>query len=63
MIIAAVFVVAYTALAGMISVAYTDVVNGVLIIVGLAVALPILIVKTGSLGGMGALAPQIIFSS
>ncbi|MFQ6615457.1 MAG: sodium:solute symporter [Fidelibacterota bacterium] len=56
-IVAAVFVVAYTALAGMISVAYTDVVNGILMIVGLAVSLPVLILKTGSLGGMRALVP------
>lgn len=56
-IIAAGFVVAYTAMAGMISVAYTDVVNGVLMILGLAVALPILIIKTASVGGIGTLVP------
>ncbi|MFT7678280.1 MAG: SSS family solute:Na+ symporter [Planctomycetota bacterium] len=43
----AVFVIAYTALAGMYSVAYTDVANGVLMAVGIAVALPILLSQAG----------------
>ena len=43
------FVVAYTALAGMISVAYTDVANGVLMTLGLALALPILLSQVGGI--------------
>jgi hypothetical protein len=46
-LIVAFFVIAYTALAGMISVAYTDVANGVLIIIGIAIALPMLISHAG----------------
>jgi SSS family solute:Na+ symporter/sodium/proline symporter len=44
------FVIAYTALAGMLSVAYTDVANGVLMTVGLALALPILLSDVGGVG-------------
>ena len=43
----ALFVVLYTALAGMISVAYTDVANGILMTAGVAIALPILLAKAG----------------
>ncbi|MBN2288928.1 MAG: sodium:solute symporter family protein, partial [Candidatus Glassbacteria bacterium] len=50
-VITAVFVVGYTVLAGMISVVYTDVVNGIIMIVGLFTALPFLL-KTA--GGWGA---------
>jgi SSS family solute:Na+ symporter len=46
-LIVAFFVIAYTALAGMISVAYTDVANGVLIIIGIAIALPMVIADAG----------------
>ena len=56
-IIAAVFVIAYTALAGMISVAYTDVVNGVMMTVGLIISLPILFVKADGFVGMRELVP------
>jgi len=42
-IITALFVIGYTVLAGMISVAYTDVVNGVIMTIGLFIALPFLI--------------------
>ena len=42
-IITAVFVIGYTVLAGLISVAYTDVVNGVIMILGLLIALPFLL--------------------
>ena len=47
MIIVAVFVIVYTLLAGMISVAYMDVINGILIITGIFVALPFLIDTAG----------------
>lgn len=46
-IITAVFVIGYTVLAGMISVAYTDVVNGVIMTLGLIVALPFMIDRAG----------------
>ncbi|MFT7669280.1 MAG: SSS family solute:Na+ symporter [Planctomycetota bacterium] len=46
-ILVAVFVIAYTALAGMFSVAYTDLANGILMFLGLAITLPILLSKVG----------------
>ena len=51
-IIAAVFIVAYTILAGLLSVAYTDVANGILMIVCFIIALPILFVEAGGFDGM-----------
>lgn len=48
----AAFVIAYTALAGMFSVAYTDVVNGVLMCVGIFVSLPILFSQIGGFSGL-----------
>lgn len=45
--IAAAVVVAYTALAGLFSVAYTDVANGVLMLVGLVATLPYLLARAG----------------
>jgi SSS family solute:Na+ symporter len=56
-IIAAVFVILYTALAGMISVAYTDVVNGLLMIAGFAITLPILWTRVGGHAGLAAALP------
>jgi len=53
----AAFVIAYTALAGMFSVAYTDVANGILMSIGLLVAIPVLLVKTGGLGAAIASLP------
>lgn len=46
-IIVAFFVVAYTLLAGMLSVAYLDVINGILIITGVFIAIPFLISHAG----------------
>jgi SSS family solute:Na+ symporter/sodium/proline symporter len=46
-IITAAFVIAYTALAGMISVAYTDLVNGIVITIGLVVAFQFLLNHAG----------------
>ncbi|UCC43235.1 MAG: sodium:solute symporter family protein, partial [Candidatus Zixiibacteriota bacterium] len=46
-IITAVFVILYTVLAGLISVAYTDVVNGIIMTIGLFVALPFLLSNAG----------------
>ncbi len=45
----AAFVILYTALAGMLSVAYTDVANGVLMLLGVALAVPILWTQAGGL--------------
>ncbi|MFQ5653733.1 MAG: sodium:solute symporter, partial [Planctomycetota bacterium] len=50
----ALFVILYTALAGMFSVAYTDVANGILMAIGIAIALPILVVKAGGTGALVA---------
>ncbi|MCP3915182.1 MAG: sodium:solute symporter family protein [bacterium] len=56
-IIVAVFVIAYTALAGMYSVAYTDVVNGVLMVVGLCFAIPLLFSDVGGFEGIRSSLP------
>ena len=52
MIITAAFVIGYTILAGMLSVAYTDVVNGVIMVIGLLVALPFLLDSAGGIEGV-----------
>ena len=49
MIIVAVFVISYTLLAGMLSVAYLDIFNGIIMIVGIFLALPFLIQHAGGL--------------
>jgi SSS family solute:Na+ symporter len=46
-LITAVFVILYTALAGMISVAYTDVVNGLVILIGILIGFPYLLNHAG----------------
>lgn len=51
-IIAAVFIIAYTMLAGLVSVAYTDVGNGIIMTLSLVIAIPILWVKAGGWNGM-----------
>ena len=61
-IIAAVFVIIYTALAGMFSVAYTDLVNGVLIIIGIFLAVPFLFVEAGGIEGMRQVLPDSHFN-
>jgi SSS family solute:Na+ symporter/sodium/proline symporter len=53
-IITAVFVIGYTVLAGMISVAYTDVVNGIVMSIGLVIALPFLLDGAGGWSGVVA---------
>ena len=50
--IVALFVIGYTALAGMYSVAYTDVANGILMTIGIILALPILFDKVGGFEGV-----------
>ncbi len=61
-IITAVFVIGYTVLAGMISVAFTDVVNGVIMIVGLFVALPFMLSQAGGWEQVAAALPKENFS-
>ncbi len=56
-IIAAAFIIVYTALAGMYSVAYTDVVMGVTMIIGMLVAMPMFYAKVGGLDGLAAKLP------
>ena len=51
-IIAAIFIITYTMLAGLYSVAYTDVGNGIIMSVSLLIAFPILWVKAGGMSGM-----------
>jgi SSS family solute:Na+ symporter len=56
-ILTAVFVIAYTALAGMFSVAYTDVVNGVVLVVGFIIGLPFLLKLAGGWSNIAATLP------
>lgn len=51
-IIAAVFIVVYTMLAGLLSVAYTDIGNGIIITISFLVAFPILWIKAGGWSGI-----------
>jgi SSS family transporter len=51
-IIAAIFIIAYTMLAGLVSVAYTDVANGIIMTLALAIAFPIFWLKAGGWSGM-----------
>ena len=60
-IITAVFVIGYTVLAGLISVAYTDVVNGIIMVIGLIVALPFLLSNAGGWSQMAAKLPETHF--
>jgi SSS family solute:Na+ symporter/sodium/proline symporter len=58
-LITAVFCIAFTALAGMLSVAYLDVGNGLMMIVGVGAAVVFLIVQAGGPGdAVGALRPD-----
>ncbi|MBN2269895.1 MAG: sodium:solute symporter family protein [Sedimentisphaerales bacterium] len=51
-IIAAIFIVGYTMLAGLLSLAFADIVTGIIITGTLLIAFPVLLMKTGGLGGM-----------
>ena len=51
-IIAAVFIIAYTMLAGLLSLAFADIVTGIIITVTLLIAFPVLLIKAGGFGGM-----------
>jgi Na+/proline symporter len=56
-IICAAFIIIYTALAGMFSVAYTDLAMGVTMIIGILVTLPYVFIKAGSTSGMAGVLP------
>jgi SSS family solute:Na+ symporter/sodium/proline symporter len=56
-LVTAVFVILYTAIAGMISVAYTDVVNGVVLLAGLGATFAWLLVREGGPAGLAAALP------
>ena len=53
-IIAAIFIISYTVLAGLVSVAYTDVANGIIILLSFLIAIPIFFVEAGGFSGMEA---------
>jgi Na+/proline symporter len=53
-IIAAIFIIAYTILAGLLSLAFTDIVTGTIITVSMFVAFPVLLYKAGGFNGMAA---------
>lgn len=57
-IITAAFVIGYTVLAGMISVVYTDVVNGIIMTIGLFIALPFMIDNGGGLDNIISRLPE-----
>jgi len=51
-VIAAAFIIAYAMLAGLMSLAFTDIVTGTIIIVTLVVAFPLLLIRAGGLEGI-----------
>lgn len=61
-ILTAIFVIAYTALAGMFSVAYTDVVNGIVIVIGLLISFPFIWLHAGGIEGMRSVIPESHFT-
>jgi SSS family solute:Na+ symporter/sodium/proline symporter len=56
-VIVAAFIIIYTALAGMFSVAYTDLVMGVTMIIGILITLPYIYFKAGGYSGIAASLP------
>jgi SSS family solute:Na+ symporter len=56
-VIVAAFIIFYTALAGMFSVAYTDLVMGVTMIIGILITLPYIYFKAGGYSGIAAALP------
>jgi SSS family transporter len=51
-IIAAIFIIIFTVMAGLLSLAYTDIITGSIIIAALLIACPVLFFKAGGIGGM-----------
>jgi SSS family solute:Na+ symporter len=56
-IIVAIFIIIYTAMAGMFSVAYTDMAMGITMIIGILIAFPFLWNKAGGYAGLAAALP------
>ncbi|MFQ6105365.1 MAG: sodium:solute symporter [Candidatus Glassbacteria bacterium] len=61
-IIAAVFVITFTAAAGMVAVAYTDLPNGIIILLACVVSLPFVYLKAGGFEGAHQILPQSHFT-
>ncbi len=51
-VIAAAFIIVFTVMAGLLSLAYIDIITGSIIIAALVIACPVLLTKAGGLGGM-----------
>ena len=51
-VIAAIFIILFTVMAGLMSLAYTDIITGIIIIGSLLIACPVLLFKAGGLSGM-----------
>jgi SSS family transporter len=51
-VIAAIFIITFTLMAGLLSLAYTDIINGSIIIGAFVITLPVLLFKAGGLDGM-----------
>lgn len=51
-VIAAIFIIFFTVMAGLLSLAYTDIITGSIIIGALVIALPVLLFKAGGISGM-----------
>ncbi len=60
-ILTALFVIGYTVLAGLISVVYTDVVNGIIMVIGFFVALPFFLDNAGGWAGVISKLPETHF--
>lgn len=57
-VITAVFAISYTMIAGMISVTYTDVINGIIMLVGISLAIPFALKMAGGVETFVASVPQ-----
>lgn len=58
MIVTAVFAIGYTLMAGMISVTYTDVMNGMVMLLGIAIAVPFVLQEAGGIETFVANVPE-----
>ena len=61
-VIVTVFIIIYTALAGMFSVAYTDLAMGITMIIGMLIALPFVWTRAGGYAGMTSVLPTDHFN-
>jgi SSS family solute:Na+ symporter len=62
-LIAAVFVILFTAVGGMVAIAYTDLPNGIIIVLACLVAVPFVFAAAGGLAGAQQALPQGYFSA